>query len=103
MENFYTACPAADLPNGAVRWCSVAGKDIALYNVEGTVYATQDQCSHGSTSLSEGELDGYEIECPLHNGSFDIRTGEPVALPCIKPIKIYPVKVEAGNINVAID
>ncbi|VTU34392.1 Naphthalene 1,2-dioxygenase system ferredoxin subunit [Variovorax sp. PBS-H4] len=103
MSNFKPACPLADLPPGNVRWCSVEGRDLALYNVAGEVFASQDQCSHGSTSLSEGELDGYEIECPLHHGSFDIRTGAPVALPCIKAIQVFPVKVEDGEISVALD
>ncbi len=103
MSEFKTVCPLQELGPGQVKWCSLDGQDIALYNVSGEVFASEDQCSHGKTSLSEGELDGYEIECPLHQGSFDVRTGQPVALPCIKPIQIYPVKVDNGQILVALD
>ncbi len=103
MTIFEKACIASDLQDGQVRWCSVRGEDVAVYRVEGQFFASEDRCSHGSTSLSEGELEGHEIECPLHHGSFDIRTGAPVALPCIKPIRVYPVKIEGADVLVSLE
>jgi nitrite reductase/ring-hydroxylating ferredoxin subunit len=100
---YQKACEAAELGDGEVVWCDVAGQDLAVYRVKDEFFASDNRCSHGSTSLSEGELNGYEIECPLHRGSFDIRTGAPVALPCIQPIRVYPVKVQDGDVLVSLE
>jgi len=67
---------------------------IALYVVEGEVFATADLCTHGGARLSEGYLEGYLIECPLHQGLFDVRTGAVAGLPCKKPVRTFPVKVD---------
>lgn len=100
MSNLKIACPVADLPPNTVRLCNVEGLELAVYNVAGDVYASQDACSHGSTSLADGELDGYQIECPLHQGRFDVRTGAPMALPCIKSIKVYQTLISDGQVFV---
>lgn len=73
---------------------------LAVYRVEGEeIYVSEDLCSHGKASLGdEGYLEGHIIECTWHEGKFDIRTGEAVALPCDKPIKVYPVTVKDGDV-----
>lgn len=84
---------------------SVTGKDlpdgrrVAVYHFDGNFYATDDNCSHGNASLSEdGTLDGCVIECGLHFGSFDIRTGAVVAAPCTRPLRTYPVQIRDGSV-----
>ena len=68
---------------------------LAVYLVEGNFYVTDDTCTHGKASLAdEGELDGFIIECTWHDGAFDIRTGEPTAMPCTRPIRTYPCEVQ---------
>jgi nitrite reductase/ring-hydroxylating ferredoxin subunit len=67
---------------------------LAVFNVEGTFYVTDDTCTHGPGSLSEGYLEGHRIECDFHNGAFDVRTGEVVDPPCMIPVKTYKVTVE---------
>ncbi|HXP94802.1 MAG TPA: non-heme iron oxygenase ferredoxin subunit [Candidatus Binatia bacterium] len=74
--------------------------EVALCLVGEAVYATENVCSHAFAKLSDGELDGYEIMCPLHGGRFDVRTGEPSAPPCIDPIAVFPTKVENGDVFV---
>jgi naphthalene 1,2-dioxygenase ferredoxin component len=74
--------------------------ELALCLVEGSVYATENMCSHAFARLSDGEVEGYEILCPLHGGRFDVRTGEPTALPCIDLIAVYETKVEDGDVFV---
>ncbi len=75
------------------------GRDpIALYRVQGELYATEDTCSHGAASLSEGDLEDFDIICPFHDGGFDIRTGEVTIPPCVTPIEAYPVSVEDGTV-----
>lgn len=75
---------------------------LAVFNVNGTFYVTDDLCTHGPGSLSEGYLDGHTIECDFHNGAFDIRTGEVVAPPCMLPIKTYKVTIENDDVMIEI-
>jgi|TARA_R100001143_G_C3357379_1_gene133291 naphthalene 1,2-dioxygenase system ferredoxin subunit len=87
-----------DIPEGEMRRCDFEGQDIALFNVEGCIYATQNECTHGRAALTDGYLFGDEIECPLHQGMFNVRTGEAVAAPCTEPIRTYVVEVHNGVI-----
>jgi naphthalene 1,2-dioxygenase system ferredoxin subunit len=60
-------------------------------------------CTHGNARLCDGFLEGHEIECPLHQGKFDIRTGKPTCAPVTVPVRIYPVKIDNGRVYVAIE
>jgi naphthalene 1,2-dioxygenase system ferredoxin subunit len=73
------------------------GRSLALFNVDGTVFAIDDRCTHGDASLSEGLVEGHEVECPFHQGRFDIRTGAPTAAPCTIRLKTYPVEIRDGS------
>lgn len=77
---------------------------LAVYRVEGDeIYVSDDHCTHGNASLGdEGYLEGHIVECTWHEGKFDIRTGEPVALPCTEPIKVYPVTVRDGEVYISV-
>jgi 3-phenylpropionate/trans-cinnamate dioxygenase ferredoxin subunit len=79
------------------------GRAIALYQVEGVVYATDDTCSHAEASLSEGEYHAYIVTCPRHGGQFDIRTGQAVKMPAITPIMVFPVRVEGNDVYLSPD
>jgi len=87
-----------DVPADDVIGVSVAGREVALYSVEGSVYATDNICTHGHARLCEGFLEGHEIECPLHQGKFDVRTGAPACAPVTEAIRSYPVKIEGGRV-----
>jgi len=87
-----------DVPADDVIGVSVAGREVALYSVEGSVYATDNICTHGHARLCEGFLEGHEIECPLHQGRFDVRTGAPACAPVTEAIRAYPVKIEGGRV-----
>ncbi|WP_207001722.1 non-heme iron oxygenase ferredoxin subunit [Trinickia mobilis] len=68
---------------------------ICLYRIEGAFYATDDMCTHGQASLADGLIiDGALIECPLHEGAFDIRTGAPARAPCKNALTCHRVRVE---------
>jgi nitrite reductase/ring-hydroxylating ferredoxin subunit len=88
-------------PGQAIR-VEASGVALAVYNVDGKFYVTDDQCTHGPGLLSEGFLDGEVIECNFHQGCFNVRTGEVVAPPCIVPIKTYPASVENGTLYIDI-
>lgn len=75
-----------------------SGEPVCLYNLGGEIFATHDVCTHGQASLADGFVDGDEIECPLHQGKFDIRTGKATAAPCTVDVRSYPVKVENGAV-----
>ncbi len=86
------------VPDDDVIGVQVAGRDIALYKVEGTVYATDNICTHGHARLCDGFLDGYEIECPLHQGKFDVRDGRGTCAPVTEAVRSYPVRIEDGRV-----
>lgn len=73
---------------------------IAVYNLDGAYFATDDICTHGDASLSEGIVDDDQIICPYHGGTFDIRTGEATGAPCIVALRTYPLRVEEGKLYV---
>ena len=80
-----------------------AGKlAVALYCAEGEYFATALMCTHGQASLADGYLEDFLIECPLHQGTFDVRTGEAVGAPCTEALRAFPVRVEDGIIQVEV-
>jgi naphthalene 1,2-dioxygenase ferredoxin component len=89
---------ANDLPTDDVMGVRVAERDIAIYIVGDTVYATDNLCTHGHARLCDGFLDGHEIECPLHQGKFDVRDGKPLCEPVSEALRSYPVRVEGGRV-----
>jgi naphthalene 1,2-dioxygenase ferredoxin component len=92
------AAAADDLPTHDVLGVDVAGHSLALYTVDGQVYASDNTCTHGQAQLCMGFLEGHEIECPLHQGRFDVRSGQPTCGPATEPLRCYPVRLEAGRV-----
>ena len=89
-----------DVPPGTAKVYEVGDRFVAVCNVEGTLYAVDDVCTHDEGSLDQGELDGFEIECPRHMARFDVRTGEVKALPAVVPIDTFGVRVAGDDIEV---
>ena len=73
---------------------------LAVYNVDGEVFVTDNLCTHGNAMLTDGYQDGGIIECPFHGGSFDIVTGAAKAFPCQVAIRTYPVSIEDGWVTI---
>jgi p-cumate 2,3-dioxygenase ferredoxin subunit len=92
----------ADFPNGEIRPASMPdGTTLAIYNVDGTIYATADLCTHGEASLSEeGILTGNTVECSWHFGTFDVTNGKPTGMPCTVALKTFAVKVIEESVYV---
>lgn len=88
----------ADVPTDDVIAVQAGGKELAVYGVDGEVFATDNVCTHGHARLCDGFLEGHEIECPLHQGRFDIPTGEPKSPPVCVHLQTYPVRVENGEV-----
>lgn len=102
LPNFIEVCATDELADAEIRRGTLpCGHALAIYQVDGEVFVTDDICSHGEASLSEdGSLEGYQVECSWHFGRFDIRNGEPCAMPCELPIRAWPVKIEDGRVFV---
>ena len=79
---------------GQIKQVRLDGQDVAVYNVDGTFYATQDECTHAGGPLSEGELDGKVVTCPWHFSCFDVTTGAVVCKPATQPLQTLKVIVE---------
>jgi naphthalene 1,2-dioxygenase system ferredoxin subunit len=101
--NWIDALAADELPTDDVVGVSVAGRDIAIYTVGEAIYATDNLCTHGHARLCDGFLDGHEVECPLHQGKFDVRDGKPLCEPATDALRCYPVKVERQRVYLQID
>ena len=71
---------------------------IGVFNLGDNFYAIDDTCTHGNFSLCEGEVFDGKVECSLHAGAFDIRTGTPTDYPCVVPLRTYPITIEDGKI-----
>ena len=74
--------------------------DVALYNIDGEIYATHNICTHAHAYLSDGWLEGDVIECPLHGGRFEAKTGKGLGAPITCDVKTLPVRIEGDSIQV---
>lgn len=86
------------IPENDVIGVNVEGYQIALYKVEGEVFATDNICTHGQALLSDGFLEDGEIECPLHQGRFCIKSGKAICEPLTEDIKTYATRIEGKQV-----
>jgi len=97
-------CAESDVPEGTVRAVAVPGfPTLAVCNVAGAFHVIDDVCSHGASSLSEGSLLGCELECPLHQGRFDVTTGRATRRPAKKPLRAYRCTTNDGQLYLTTD
>jgi len=101
MSEFVTVARMSDLPPGEMRVVKCGRRLIGLANVDGEVLAFDDTCTHEGASLTEGELFGETVECPLHGAAFNIRTGAVESFPAIIPLPVYEVRVVGDEIQVS--
>jgi len=104
VDNTWTDIGAEDtlFEDGECSGVVVDGVKIALFRVAGNVYALDDICTHGNACLSEGDMDGFEIECPLHAGAFDIRNGKALCAPLTRDTRSHPVCRRADRILIQV-
>jgi nitrite reductase/ring-hydroxylating ferredoxin subunit len=101
MAEFVKVASVSELAPGSAKAIEVMGKTIALFNVEGTIYATDNTCLHQGGPLGEGQLMGEAVICPWHQWEYNVRTGELVGNSSVKLVT-YPVQVAGGEIKVAV-
>ena len=91
-----------DFPDGG-SWPVVAGgMPIAVFRQGEALHALHDLCTHGNAKLSDGYIENGCVECPLHQGLFDIATGAPCGGPVEHAVRIFPVEIRAGRVHVAV-
>jgi biphenyl 2,3-dioxygenase ferredoxin subunit len=87
-------CRSAEVEAGKAIRIEKGGVTVAVFNLDGEFFVTDDACTHGPGSLSEGCIEGDIVECDFHSGAFNIRTGAVAAAPCMIPVKIYRTLVD---------
>ena len=101
MSEFKRVADAKDVPPGNSACVELAGEKVALFNVSGTLHAISDTCTHRGGTLSEGDVDGTVVTCPLHGATFELTTGKVIGPPAVLDVKRYQVRVEGDEIHIA--
>ena len=101
MAEFITVAKVAEIPPGTRIVVAYRRDDVALFNVDGRYYAFEDRCSHEDVPLSDGFIDGGELECTAHGARFDLNTGKATAPPAFGPVRRYEVRVEGDEIQIS--
>jgi len=96
----YAVAQIGEISPGEVKHVEIAGREIALFNVDGAYHATDDACTHMGARLSDGYIDGEIVECSLHFGKFNIRTGKACSAPCTVDVRTHAVEVEGTTVMV---
>lgn len=100
--DFVTLASLDELPNGERMFFEIDEQPVVLFNIAGQLFAIADVCSHDDGPLGDGELDGFEIVCPRHGASFEVRSGKVLSLPAVIDIPAYPVRVVDGQIELGL-
>lgn len=103
MTQFFTVAQTSEIGPGQREVFDVNETYVAVFNVGGVYYAIEDLCTHDDGPLVEGDVDGFEIECPRHGARFDIRTGQVTRMPAVTPVRWFPVRVEGDAVQVGFD
>jgi nitrite reductase/ring-hydroxylating ferredoxin subunit len=99
-EDFTKVAQTDELAPGQMKQVAVGDEQILLANLDGQYYAVNDTCSHAYAPLSEGDLNGEEVECPLHGSAFSVKTGEVLSPPAGEALTKYQVRVDGNDILV---
>jgi 3-phenylpropionate/trans-cinnamate dioxygenase ferredoxin component len=100
MSGWVDVAAENEIPPGAWRTIDVDGTDVAVFNLDGAYYAIEDVCTHDGGVLTGGAVEGDVIVCPRHGARFSIRTGAVLAPPAYEDVATFPVRVEAGTVQV---
>jgi NAD(P)H-dependent nitrite reductase small subunit len=101
MAEWMRVARASEIPEGEMKAVRLGDREIALYHTDdGEFYATDNICTHEFAQLAEGWLEGWEVECPLHAGRFDVRTGKALCAPVQTDLQTFEVKVEGDDVLV---
>lgn len=100
MSDWVDVAAAETFEAGTAQLVDMGGTEVAVFNIDGEFYAIEDVCTHDGGTLAEGDVEGYEIECPRHGARFDLRTGKVTAPPAYEDVTTYGTRVHAGRVQV---
>jgi 3-phenylpropionate/trans-cinnamate dioxygenase ferredoxin component len=99
---YHPICKVDELPDGERLFIEIAHEPIVIFNLAGKVFAIGDVCSHDGGPVGDGEIVDHKIICPRHGAKFDIFTGKAVGLPAVEDIPAYPIRINAGQIEIGV-
>jgi nitrite reductase/ring-hydroxylating ferredoxin subunit len=102
MTQFIKVATTEELGDQQAKLVQVEGQRIALFCVDGALYALHDACPHRGGPLSKGTVEGTEVTCPWHEAKFDIRTGAVLDPPAQQGVRSYPVRVTGADIEIEV-
>ena len=100
MGELFEVAKLSDMPPGTSRQVEVGGRAVAVFNVNGTIYAIDGTCTHRGGPLAEGELNGSVVTCPWHGAQFQVTTGQVVGPPAPQSVPAYKVVIEGDAIKI---
>jgi 3-phenylpropionate/trans-cinnamate dioxygenase ferredoxin subunit len=103
MSDWQDVASVEAIPPGSHQVVDVDGAQVAVFNLDGQFYAVEDVCTHDGGTLTGGAVEGEQIVCPRHGARFSIKTGAVLAPPAYEPIHSFPVRIEAGRVQVRDD
>ena len=102
MTEFVRVCAVEEIPEQGTFGVEVNGTPMVIAKSDGEVYALDEFCTHEEVSLVDGEIYDHTVECWLHGSCFDLRSGKPTGPPATKPLATYQIRVEDGDVYVAV-
>ena len=99
-RGFVKVADVGEISPGEMKYVNVGDDQVLLANVEGTIYACDNVCTHAFGPLAEGDLDGKQVECPLHGSVFDVTTGDVIDPPADENLRVFQVRIEGQDILV---
>jgi nitrite reductase/ring-hydroxylating ferredoxin subunit len=99
-SEWHDVATVSEIAEGEAKQVEAAGELIAIFNIGGCLHATSDTCTHEEASLCDGYVDGDTIECPLHQAVFHIPTGKVLSEPATKDLRVFPIRIENGTVQV---
>lgn len=99
---FVPLAAASEIEEKSFATFEVGGTAILVYRFRNEYFAVENLCSHAQSTFDNGRLRGYQLTCPVHGATFDVRDGSPTGLPARKPIRVFPLRLEDGMIEIAV-
>jgi 3-phenylpropionate/trans-cinnamate dioxygenase ferredoxin subunit len=99
---YFQIADLSELANGEQLYVEIGELELVVFNISGEIFAIGDVCSHDGAPLGDGDMEDFEVICPRHGARFDVRNGKVAALPAVKDIPAYPVRISKGQIEVGV-
>lgn len=102
-HNYWELADVTEIPEGSCKSFQISGHDVLICHTKSEFFAVENKCSHAMSQLEGGRLRAYRLICPLHGAAFDVRDGSVKGAPATAPIRVYPLRVVDGRIQVCLE